>query len=145
MKRWIGVILAAVLAGLAVVAIAIGNQGDDAPQAALVRGVIGSEKKPFFDDPRVKAAYDRPVTAGHYTSIVLMTDGENTDGADYAAFEAHYRSLPEEQRRAPTFVVLFGESDAEEMRQVAELTGGAVFDARKTSLTSAFKEIRGYQ
>ncbi|MFC5828612.1 vWA domain-containing protein [Nonomuraea insulae] len=93
----------------------------------------------------LKAAYDRPVTAGHYTSIVLMTDGENTDGAGYAAFEAHYRSLPEEQRRAPTFVVLFGESDVEEMRQVAELTGGAVFDARKTSLTSAFKEIRGYQ
>ncbi|MFC5828614.1 hypothetical protein [Nonomuraea insulae] len=57
MKRWIGVILAAVLAGVAVVAIAIGNQGDDAPQAALVRGVIGSEKKPFFDDPRVRAAF----------------------------------------------------------------------------------------
>ncbi|WP_345148010.1 hypothetical protein [Nonomuraea rubra] len=45
----------------------------------------------------------------------------------------------------PTFVVLFGESDAEEMRRVAELTGGAVFDARETSLTSAFKEIRGFQ
>lgn len=93
----------------------------------------------------LKAAYDRPAEAGHYGSIVLMTDGENTDGSDYAAFESHYRSLPEDRRRVPTFVVLFGESDAEEMRQVAELTGGAVFDARETSLTSAFKEIRGYQ
>ncbi|MEV0384641.1 VWA domain-containing protein [Nonomuraea sp. NPDC050643] len=91
------------------------------------------------------AAYERPAAPGHYTSIVLMTDGENTDGSDYAAFESRYRSLPEERRRPPTFVVLFGESDAEEMRQVAELTGGAVFDARETSLTSAFKEIRGYQ
>ncbi|MFG1703199.1 substrate-binding domain-containing protein [Nonomuraea sp. M3C6] len=90
------------------------------------------------------AAYDRPVTPGHYTSIVLMTDGENTDGSDYAAFEARYRALPEE-RRAPTFVVLFGESDVAEMRKVAELTGGAVFDARKTSLSGVFKEIRGYQ
>ncbi|MGW0803905.1 substrate-binding domain-containing protein [Nonomuraea sp. NPDC002799] len=93
----------------------------------------------------LKAAYDRPAVPGHYSSIVLMTDGENTDGADYAAFAAHYRSLPEERRRTPAFVVLFGESDAEEMREVAELTGGAVFDARTTSLSSAFKEIRGYQ
>ncbi|TDD33690.1 VWA domain-containing protein [Nonomuraea terrae] len=93
----------------------------------------------------LKAAYDRPVAPGHYGSIVLMTDGENTDGSDYAAFEAHYRSLPEERRHTPTFVVLFGESDAEEMRRVAELTGGAVFDARSTSLAEAFKEIRGYQ
>ncbi|MGR6917382.1 VWA domain-containing protein [[Actinomadura] parvosata] len=93
----------------------------------------------------LRTAYDRPVEPGHYGSIVLMTDGENTDGSGYADFASHYRSLPEERRRVPTFVVLFGDSDVEEMRQVAELTGGAVFDARETSLTSAFKEIRGYQ
>ncbi|TMR95899.1 VWA domain-containing protein [Nonomuraea basaltis] len=93
----------------------------------------------------LKAAYDRPATPGHYTSIVLMTDGENTDGIDYAGFEAHYRALPEERRRTPTFVVLFGESDVEEMNKVARLTGGAVFDARSTSLSGVFKEIRGYQ
>jgi Ca-activated chloride channel homolog len=93
----------------------------------------------------LRAAYDRPVASGHYSSIVLMTDGENTDGIDYAAFEAYFRGLPEERRRTPTFVVLFGESDVEEMNKVAQLTGGAVFDARSTSLSSAFKEIRGYQ
>ncbi|SDK64787.1 substrate-binding domain-containing protein [Nonomuraea jiangxiensis] len=92
----------------------------------------------------LRAAYDLPPTPGHYTSVVLMTDGENTDGSDYAAFESYYRALPQD-RRAPAFVVLFGESDVEEMRQVAELTGGALFDARSTSLSSAFKEIRGYQ
>ncbi|MCF6473073.1 VWA domain-containing protein [Nonomuraea sp. MG754425] len=93
----------------------------------------------------LRAAYGRPVTSGRYGSIVLMTDGENTNGSDYAGFESYYRSLPQDSRRVPTFVVLFGESDVEEMRKVAELTGGAVFDARETSLTSAFKEIRGYQ
>ncbi|WP_433211665.1 VWA domain-containing protein [Microtetraspora malaysiensis] len=93
----------------------------------------------------LRAAYDQPATPGHYTSIVLMTDGQNTNGSGYADFEAHYRALPEERRRTPTFVVLFGESDVEEMRAVAALTGGAVFDARSTSLSSAFKEIRGYQ
>ncbi|MDP4507887.1 hypothetical protein [Nonomuraea turcica] len=57
MKRWIGVILAVVLAGVAVVAILLGGREDKGQELALVRGVIGSEKKPFFDDPRVKAAF----------------------------------------------------------------------------------------
>lgn len=90
-------------------------------------------------------AYSRPSLPGHYSSIVLMTDGENTDGSGYADFEARFRALPEDRRHTPTFVVLFGESDVEEMRKVAALTGGAVFDARSTSLSSVFKEIRGYQ
>ncbi|AQZ61197.1 hypothetical protein BKM31_06605 [[Actinomadura] parvosata subsp. kistnae] len=59
MKRWIGVILAAVLAGVAVVAVVAGNRGEERPAVAVVRGVIGSEKKPFFDDPRVRAAFAR--------------------------------------------------------------------------------------
>ncbi|GAA3649658.1 hypothetical protein GCM10022224_010480 [Nonomuraea antimicrobica] len=59
MKRWVGVILAVVLAGVAAVAIIVGNQGDDPPELVAVRGVIGSEKKPFFDDPRVRAAFAR--------------------------------------------------------------------------------------
>jgi hypothetical protein len=57
MKRWVGVILAVVLAGVAVVAIVLGNREAGPPEAVVVRGVIGSEKKPFFDDPRVKAAF----------------------------------------------------------------------------------------
>ncbi|MFF4985817.1 extracellular solute-binding protein [Streptosporangium saharense] len=82
---------------------------------------------------------------GRYTSVVLMTDGENTDGISYDDFAAFYRALPEGQRRTRTFVVLFGDSDVEEMRRIATLTGGAVFDARGGSLAAAFKEIRGYQ
>jgi hypothetical protein len=59
MKRWIGVVLAIVLAGVAGVAILLGREGEQGPEAAVVRGVIGSEKKPFFDDPRVEAAFAR--------------------------------------------------------------------------------------
>jgi Ca-activated chloride channel family protein len=109
---------------------------------AFAEGLNAAGGTAIYDS--LAAAYDLPAVPGRYTSIVLMTDGENTDGSDYAAFEARYRALPAE-RRAPAFVVLFGESDAEEMRRVAELTGGAVFDARSTSLSSVFKEIRGYQ
>ncbi|GLW05981.1 VWA domain-containing protein [Microtetraspora sp. NBRC 13810] len=102
----------------------------------------------IYDGLRV--AYERAgeqlaAAPGSYTSVVLMTDGENTEGADYAAFEAFYRALPAEQRRVRTFVVLFGESDVAEMTKLAALTGGATFDARTGSLAAAFKEIRGYQ
>ncbi|CAM5500869.1 VWA domain-containing protein [Streptomyces tanashiensis] len=45
-----------------------------------------------------------------FTSVVLMTDGENTDGDPAAAFDAFYRSLPAEQQRTPVFPILFGDS-----------------------------------
>ncbi|GAA3016687.1 VWA domain-containing protein [Streptosporangium longisporum] len=98
----------------------------------------------IFDS--LRAAYGQASSASasakDFTSIVLMTDGENTDGSSYDDFAAYYASLPVKFR---TFVVLFGDSDAEEMRRIAELTGGAAFDARQGSLVTAFKEIRGYQ
>ena len=80
-----------------------------------------------------------------FTSVVLMTDGENTDGQDAAAFRSAYTALPDVVRKVPTFIVLFGEGDAAELTEVAKLTGGRIFDARSGDLTSAFKEIRGYQ
>ncbi|GII27945.1 VWA domain-containing protein [Planotetraspora mira] len=93
----------------------------------------------------LRAAYDTVAlqpSDGDFTSIVLMTDGENTDGSSYEDFAAYYGTTPKNVR---TFVVLFGDSDVEEMGKVAALTGGATFDAREGSLSSAFKEIRGYQ
>ncbi len=65
MKRVAGLALAAILAVGVVLAVALGSRGGGAqtPSATsgqaptVVRGVIGSEKKPFFDDPRVKAAF----------------------------------------------------------------------------------------
>lgn len=80
-----------------------------------------------------------------FTSIVLMTDGEKTAGADLDVFLDRHRALAEKTRAVPTFTVLFGDSDADEMKRVAEATGGKVFDARTSSLDTVFKEIRGYQ
>lgn len=48
--------LAVLLGGAVVAALVLGNQG---PGVTVVRGVIGSEKKPFFDDPAVQAAFAR--------------------------------------------------------------------------------------
>ncbi len=36
-----------------------GSGGGERPAVTAIRGVIGSEKKPFFDDPAVKAAFAR--------------------------------------------------------------------------------------
>ncbi|MFI7536103.1 hypothetical protein [Streptosporangium sp. NPDC049376] len=59
MKRSIGVVLALLLGAAVVVAVVLGNRNDEGPGGGLVtvRGVIGSEKKPFFEDPQVRAAF----------------------------------------------------------------------------------------
>ncbi|GGS51546.1 hypothetical protein GCM10010156_07740 [Planobispora rosea] len=56
MRRSIGIALALLLGAAVVVAVVLGNGAGD---PAIVRGVIGSEKKPFFDDPRVRAAFEK--------------------------------------------------------------------------------------
>ncbi len=77
-------------------------------------------------------------------SVVLMTDGENNAGDDFSAFEAKYNALPAAAKNVKLFPILFGEGNTDEMNKLAALTGGRVFDGRK-SLEAAFKEIRGYQ
>ncbi|MGW4110499.1 substrate-binding domain-containing protein [Actinosynnema sp. NPDC004786] len=90
-------------------------------------------------EPLVAADPDR------FTSIVLMTDGENANGSDLAGFRAAFASAPASVRQVPVFTVLFGEGSSAELGQVATMTGGRVFDARDTGLGEVFKEIRGYQ
>jgi Ca-activated chloride channel family protein len=123
---------------------------DPAPVLGQIRSygdaLAASGGTAIFDSLRVayaEAARQAAGTPGDFTSIVLMTDGENTDGSSYDDFESYYRGLG--VSGIPTFVVLFGDSDVAEMKQVATLTGGATFDARSAPLASAFKDIRGYQ
>jgi len=80
-----------------------------------------------------------------FTSIVLMTDGENTTGASAGHFDAFYARLPAAQRATPVFPIVFGDSDRKELEHIAALTGGRLFDATRGSLDGAFEEIRGYQ
>jgi len=78
-------------------------------------------------------------------SIVLMTDGENNVGRDSSRFLADYHRLPENARAVRTFAVLFGEASPAQLQQVADTTGGTVFDGRTASLSQVFKDISGYQ
>ena len=92
-----------------------------------------------------KAATEMTTRPDAFTTIVLMSDGERTSGLTYAQFEQAYQQLPAEVRAVPTFAILLGEADREEMEKLAKLTGGKAFDARSATLTEVFKEIRGYQ
>ncbi|MFM2449609.1 MAG: hypothetical protein RIS44_2059 [Pseudomonadota bacterium] len=78
-------------------------------------------------------------------SVVAFTDGENTMGRDLAAFEQSYNQLPEDVRAIPVFMVLFGEAKEADLKRLVQITGGKVFDARKTALYAVFKDIRAYQ
>jgi Ca-activated chloride channel family protein len=80
-----------------------------------------------------------------FTSVVLMTDGEVNEGMDYQGFADFHAGLERPAADVPVFTVLFGEADVPEMTELAELTGGRVFDAREQSLDTVFREIRGYQ
>jgi Ca-activated chloride channel family protein len=80
-----------------------------------------------------------------YYSVVLMTDGENNAGADANEFLRFYHSLPARARQIRTFTILFGDASRSQLQQIADTTGGKLFDARKAKLSDVFKEIRGYQ
>ena len=88
---------------------------------------------------------NKPEEHGQYVTIVLMTDGENNEGIDLDAFLRYRSGLPEALQRIRIFPILFGNSSDEDMKTLASLTGGKVFDARKQSLSEVFKSIRGYQ
>jgi Ca-activated chloride channel family protein len=77
--------------------------------------------------------------------VVLMTDGENNRGLTQPEFEDWYRSQGNSVRGIPVFPILFGEGNPEELRRLADLTGGRLFDSRSNTLAAVFKEIRGYQ
>lgn len=78
-------------------------------------------------------------------SIVLLSDGADTMGPNFSQFRKEYNALPAAQRSIPVFVILYGDANEKEMRGLAELTGGEVFDAFGGDLDRAFKEIRGFQ
>lgn len=90
----------------------------------------------------LKERQERP---GYQYSVVVFTDGENNTGRKYPEFARDYKALPEDVHGIPVFWILFGEANEDELQHVAKLTGGRVFDARKTSLSKVFKDIRAYQ
>jgi Ca-activated chloride channel homolog len=80
-----------------------------------------------------------------YYTVVLMTDGINNRGLNRAEFVEWYQSQGESVRGIPVFPILFGEGNPKDLEELADITGGRLFDSRSNSLAAVFKEIRGYQ
>ena len=87
------------------------------------------------------AKRERERDADRFVSVVLLTDGENTNGPDLAEF----RKRTAGGVSARVFPIMFGEASSADMQALADATGGRLFDGRKSSLALVFKEIRGYQ
>ncbi len=83
--------------------------------------------------------------APRYYTIVLMTDGENTDGMDLGDLLRWREAQDDAVKSIRVFPIVFGNADADEMTSLAEATGGKAFDAKAGSLAKVFKDIRGYQ
>ena len=79
------------------------------------------------------------------TSVVVMSDGDNNGGIAYPTFRRLLGTEAKAVQEIPAFVLLFGEPKTGELKDLAERTGGKVFDARDVDLSAVFKEIRGYQ
>lgn len=88
---------------------------------------------------------ERAKNPGYQYSVVAFTDGENNKGRSIEQFKRDYAALPEDVKGIPVFWVLFGEANEAALKELAQLTGGQVFDARKRSLYSVFKDIRAFQ
>lgn len=91
------------------------------------------------------AAEKRVETSARHYTVVLMTDGENTDGMDLRALLRWRESQDEAVRSIRVFPIVFGNADADEMTSLAEATGGKAFEAKPGALAKVFKDIRGYQ
>ncbi len=112
----------------------------DGLQAGGGTAIYGTLHKAYR---QVAAAQQRD--PDRYYTIVLMSDGKNTVGSSLDDLRAAYERLPAAARGVRTFTVLFGDADRQAMQEIAELTGGRMFDATSESLSQIFKEIRGYQ
>ena len=88
---------------------------------------------------------ERQKNPGYQYSVVAFTDGENNKGRGLEEFKAAYAALPEDVRAVPVFMVLFGEANEKALKELVATTGGRLFDARKASLYSVFKDIRAFQ
>lgn len=123
-----------------------GPEDLDALASAVARGGHGGATALWsaLDHGYRTAARELAADPGRSVSLVLMTDGENNAGLSYAQFARRHQALPAAVRSAvPTYPVHFGEADADELRRVAARTGGRMVEAAGSSLSEAFKEIRG--
>jgi Ca-activated chloride channel family protein len=83
----------------------------------------------------------RKENSKYNVSVILMTDGEaNESENNYTSLRNYYEM---NELNIPVFSITFGEADESELRSIATLTNGKVFNGKK-DLVEAFREVREY-
>ena len=72
-------------------------------------------------------------------TVILMTDGASNNGT-FKSLKKYYTN---NKINIPIYSITFGSSSEEQLKQIADLTNGKVFDG-KSGLKKAFKEVRSY-
>jgi Ca-activated chloride channel family protein len=76
---------------------------------------------------------------GYLPAIILMTDGKSNDGS-ILVVKAAQRGT--QLTNVPVYGITFGSANANQLDEIAEATGGRVFDGTK-DLISAFRRAKG--
>jgi len=116
--------------------------------SSYVSGLYASGGTAIYDATAVaykEALQRRQRDPNRFYSIVVMTDGANTSGISLANFERWYNALPAQMKGIRVFTISFGSAREDELKRLAEMTGGRSFDGTKSGLQAIFKEVRGYQ
>jgi Ca-activated chloride channel family protein len=79
-----------------------------------------------------------PDNGRYLPAILIMTDGRSEGSA--SRFMDDWQRAP---TRVPVFGITFGDADPEQLKALAEKTGGRIFDG-KGDLAGAFRAARGY-
>ena len=93
--------------------------------------------KPTYDALRM---LNRADTGDYIQSIILMTDGLSDHEESFFNIESYYK---DNDMDVPIFCITFGDADTSQLEQLAEMSGGMVFDGT-TDLIYAFQTVRGY-
>jgi Ca-activated chloride channel family protein len=83
---------------------------------------------------------NQPNLEGYSSAIILMTDGRSENGMSLDQFRSRWQSAG---RDLPIYSITFGSADDSQLKELASLSSGRVFDGRQ-DLVKAFRQARGY-
>jgi hypothetical protein len=129
MRRALTLGLAAALLVLVIVVVVVSNSGGGSKSLVVVRGVIGSEKKPFFDDPRVKAAFrkagfDVQVDTAGSRQIATTVDLSKYDFA-FPAGTSQAQKIKADRKAATIYVPFSTPMTIATFEPIAKILAGA--------------------
>ena len=91
-------------------------------------------------DPSIEALKILEKENKDYTkTVILMTDGASNNGT-FKDLKKYYEKT---EKNIPIYSITFGSSKESQLKEIADLTNGKIFDGKK-GLTRAFKEVRSY-